>query len=121
MSWLLLGNLIDLVVGTIAGWSFLVLYTKRYDWYRDEVGRHLVAFSGVATLFYTLYLGRTVAAIFTTGFNAPGEAVTGFNIFRFFLFTAFTIVMVWRLVIFIKGTHRTDHLPVRRQPDLDST
>ena len=92
MNWQLAINLIDLVVGTAFGWAFILRYHRNYPWREHDTGRHIMSWSMIATLFYTLYLVRTLSDANT----APGTALNTFNLIRLVLFTAFTIVIVQR-------------------------
>ena len=107
--------LIELSIGTLAGWLFIIGYSFTYQWWRSSVATHVVAFSAVVTAFYTLYLGRT---LFSPGM-AAGSTGGGFGMFRFILFTLLTAVVVWRLVVFVPERLRAEQRaavvrPVRR-------
>jgi len=85
-------NLVWLILGTIFGWAFIIRYHLNYPWRLNNTGRHIMSWSMIATMFYTLYLVRTIADFD----SAPGSAPTVFNLVRFALFTAFTYVIVQR-------------------------
>jgi uncharacterized membrane protein YbhN (UPF0104 family) len=97
MNWLGWLNLAELIIGTAAGGAFMVLYTVRYRWWRDEFGKHLMSFSAIAWLFYAFYLVVTLARPET----APGNSTSPTALVRFVLFSVLTVVIVWRLVIFL--------------------
>jgi hypothetical protein len=92
VNWQLIANLVDLVFGTAFGWAFVLRYHRNYPWRNTPTGRHIMSFSGITTLFYTLYLARTLA----DGGTAPGTAPTVFNLVRLVLFTGMTCVIVQR-------------------------
>lgn len=81
--------LVLLVVSTLGCWAFVVLYHRAYRWWRNEFGRHLIAFSACLGLFLTYYL---VLAFWP---GMPWRAGI-----RTALFTLLAAVIVWRLVLF---------------------
>jgi len=96
MSWL--NNFLTgaLIVGFLSGLLFMIIYTKRWDWWKDEHGAHL----GFFTLSLTLIMGLYVLRPFIN------PVVFGYLRAPFFL--AVIICMVWRLVLLLKsrGHHR---------------
>ena len=102
MNWLLINNLISLGVGTIAGIWFVILYSWRTAWWREEHRTHLATFSIIVTMFYLLYSART----FANPLGSPGSADTGFNVIRALLFDVLTAAMVWRLALLLRSRHR---------------
>lgn len=102
MNWLLINNLVSLGVGTIAGVWFVVLYTWRTAWWREEHRAHLATFSIIVTLFYLLYSART----FADPLGSPGSSSTVFNVIRALLFDVLTVLVVWRLVLLLRSSRR---------------
>lgn len=109
MNWFVVVNLILLVIGAVAGWGFIIAYTLRYNWWTTDLGAHLISFSGVATLFYTLYLVRTLQ----DADSAPGTTQSAFNLIRLLLFALLTVVMVWRFVLMVRLPRRPTGPPVQ--------
>jgi hypothetical protein len=92
VNWQLIANLIDLTVGTAFGWAFVIRYHLNYPWRDNETGRHIMSWSMITVLFYTIYLVRTLLDVDT----APGTSPTVFNYVRLALLTSFTYVIVQR-------------------------
>lgn len=95
LNWILTGFL---GVGFLAGAVFLIAYTRRWAWWRDEHGAHLGMFTLSLTLIMGYYLLRPFIdpVIFAYG-RAP-------------LFVLVVVCMVWRLVLFLRADR------VRRLP-----
>jgi hypothetical protein len=91
MTW---ANNVLLVVGWLAGGVFIVWYTKRFGWWRDEFAAHLASFSLVVEAFYSLFIVR------------PWVPPVAFAWARLGLFTLLTAVVVWRLVVFVRSFFR---------------
>lgn len=91
LNWVLT---VVLGAGALAGWVFVIGYTHRWTWWRDEHGAHLGFFTLSLTLIMTVYVFRPL-------FNP----VT-FAIIRAPLFVAVVACMVWRLVLFLKSDRR---------------
>ena len=83
--------IIELFVALIGCWWFVVLYTVTWPWWKNDVGRHLVAFSASLGLVLTYYALR----IFWP--RLPGVGIT-----TVVLFGTLTGVIVWRLVLFLR-------------------
>lgn len=96
-------NNILLGVGWLAGLIFLVWYTKRFGWWRNEFSAHLACFSLVVELFYSLFLAR------------PLFDMTVFLWVRLGLFTLLTAVVVWRLVVFIRTRLFAEDAPIQAE------
>ncbi len=86
-------------IGAVAGWVFLVVYTRRWTWWRDEHGAHLGLFTLALTLIMTVYIFR------------PFIEPTTFAIIRAPLFAAIVAGMVWRALLLLRADRR------RRRPD----
>lgn len=71
-------------------WAFVIGYATRYRWWDNQVGRHLISFSGCLGLFGTYY---TVLAVWP---DMPGRSGI-----RLALFTVLTGVTVWRFFWFM--------------------
>lgn len=81
--------LVMLGVGIVGCWAFVYRYVRTYRWWRNEFGRHLVAFSASLGLLLT-YVG--VLWVYP---DLPGR-----NVIRLVLFSSLIAVIVWRLVLF---------------------
>lgn len=99
MSLLVMISLAELVIGTVAGVWFVILYSVRTPWWHEEHRAHLFTFSANTSAFYLLYLGRTLADPST----GPGSQASAFNTVRMVLFTIMTAAIVWRLVLLVRG------------------
>lgn len=88
-AWLQVYTLALLAASTLGCWLFVFLYHRAYRWWRNEFGRHLVAFSASLGLFLTYYC---VLAVWP---SMPWRVGI-----RTALFTLFALVIVWRLVLF---------------------
>jgi hypothetical protein len=109
-------NLLELIIGTVAGGGFLIMYTVRFRWWGNTFGQHLFAFSGVAWLFYVFYLYITAKAI-ADGVpgTAPGNSGSASAIGRLVLFSLITAVIVWRFALFLRfGAQPSDNEDTRR-------
>jgi len=86
-------------LGVLGGWWFVIRYTRRYAWWRNEFGSHIVAFSAAVAMFYTYYMALTIWP------ELPGRSAL-----RLILFTALTGIIVWRVVIFerVAGMERRE-------------
>ncbi len=78
-----------LVICVVACWAFVALYSRRWPWWTNQFGSHLVAFSSCLGLFLTYYL----VLAFWPGMPWRVQIRTA-------LFTLLTVVIVWRLVLF---------------------
>lgn len=103
-----------LFVAFLSGVVFMVIYTKRWDWWSDEHGAHLGFFTLSLTLIMGLYVLR------------PFINTTTFSILRAVFFLAVVICMVWRLVLLLKskgphreGNKRSSPEPVTYSDDVD--
>jgi hypothetical protein len=81
------------------GWGAGLLFLGAYlidtpSWWREEHRAHVVAFSGVVWLFYSLFLVR------------PWLPPAAYALVRLVLFAVLTAVVVWRLAIFWRGLRR---------------
>lgn len=76
-------------IGALGCWWFIGRYTSLYRWWRNDIGRHLIALSSCLGLFYTYY----AAVVFWP--DLPGR--TGI---RLALFAALTGTILWRVAIF---------------------
>lgn len=88
LNWVLTGFL---ALGFLAGALFMIIYTRRWAWWRDEHGAHL----GVFTLSLTLIMGFYILRPFV-------DPAT-FAIVRAPLFVLVVVCMVWRLVLLRRG------------------
>lgn len=91
LNWVLTGFL---AVGFLAGLAFMIIYTRRWTWWRDESGAHLGMFTLSLTLIMGYYLLRPFMdpVIFSYG-RAP-------------LFVLVVVCMVWRLVLLLRTDRR---------------
>lgn len=81
----------SLVLAALSGWIFMVTYTLRWTWWRDEHGAHLGFFTLSLTLIMTLYVFRPLFDPATFAYaRAP-------------LWELVAACMVWRLVLFLKS------------------
>jgi hypothetical protein len=81
-----------LVVTSLVGcWAFVILYTRTWPWWRNEMGRYIVAFSGSLGLFMFYYTLR----IFIGEIPAQVWIVLS-------LFIVLTVVIWWQLILFIR-------------------
>ena len=99
LNWLVYNNLLSLGIGTIAIAWFVLLYSKRTPWWREEHRAHLAVMSIILLIFYLLYSART----FSQPLNAPGSSITTFNVIRGLVFDALTITIVWRLALLLRA------------------
>lgn len=88
LNWVLTGFLI---LGAASGWAFMVIYSRRWHWWRDEHGAHLGAFTLSLTLIMTVYVFR------------PFIDPVVFALVRAPLFVLITLGMVWRLVLLLRS------------------
>lgn len=81
-----------LVVMSLVGtWTFVILYTRTWPWWRNEMARYTVSFSSCLGLFMTYYTLR----IFVD--EVP------FAIWILFgLLTILTVIIWWQLVLFLR-------------------
>jgi hypothetical protein len=82
---------VELVIALLGCWSFVVLYTRTWAWWRNDVGRHLVAFSSALGLLLAFYVLRLVWR------DMPGT-----GLITVILMTLLTVVILWRLLLFIR-------------------
>jgi hypothetical protein len=80
-----------ILVALFGSVGFIVHYSLVYSWWRDEVGRHIVAFSGCVGAFLLF---------FTVSFFFP--AWPGRDWVRFALFLFLVGVIWWRWIVFIR-------------------
>lgn len=101
MSTLNLILTVFLDLAAAAGWLFMILYTKRWTWWRDEHGAHLGVFTLSLTMIMTLYVFRPLL-----------DPVT-FALIRAPLFMAVSLCMIWRLVLFLLADRKRRRRGVR--------
>lgn len=97
-----------LVICTVGCWVFVGRYWQKHRWWTNDVGRHLIAFSGCLGLFF-VYFG--VLAFWP---SMP----TGLRIgLRTGLFTLLTAIIVWRVVLFerVERVQRKKRAEARRR------
>lgn len=78
-----------LVLGIVGCWLFVYRYARTYRWWKNEFGRHLIAFSSCLGQFLTFY---GVVAVFP---DLPFK-----DAIRLILFTELVAVILWRLALF---------------------
>lgn len=83
-----------LLIGALAGTIFMIIYTYRWHWWKDEHGLHLGTFTLSLTLVMWVYVFR------------PLFEPTTFALIRAVLFTAIVVGMVWRVVLLFRSDHR---------------
>jgi hypothetical protein len=89
----LLGNALLLVSAALAT-GFVVVYLSVAQWWRSEMGRHLIAFNAVIAAVLWL----SVVRVFV-----PGSAdLVWFNWLRLVVFAGVPVVLGWRLWMLIK-------------------
>jgi hypothetical protein len=88
-TWLQVVYFVLLVVGVLAGWTFVIRYMVSFRWWSTELGRHLVTFSSCLAAFETYYL------LVLAWPDLPGKTAI-----RTVLFVVLTGLVVWRLVMF---------------------
>jgi hypothetical protein len=88
-TWLRVAYYALLVLGAVAGWTFILRYVTTYRWWSTELGRHLVTFSGCLAAFETYYFAALIWPHF------PGK-----EFLRAVLFLILTAAVLWRLVMF---------------------
>lgn len=103
LNWVLTGFL---GVGFVAGTAFMIIYTKRWDWWTDEHGAHLGFFTLSLTLIMGLYLLRSWIPM------------TVFAYIRAPFFVAVIACMVWRLVLLLKSGHVSSRSLASRHDDV---
>lgn len=94
LDWILTGFL---ALGALAGWVFMIVYSRRWDWWgwrHDEHAAHLWLFTLSLTLIMTLYIFR------------PFLDRTTFAVIRAPLFVAIVVCMVWRAVLVLRAGRR---------------
>lgn len=91
LNWALTGFL---ALGALAGTLFMIIYTRRWHWWRDEHGLHLGVFTLSLTVIMWFYVFR------------PLFDPTTFALIRAPLFVLIVIGMVWRLVLLIRAGGR---------------
>jgi hypothetical protein len=94
LDWVLTGFL---AVGFLAGVHFMITYTRRWAWWRDEHGAHLGMFTLSLTLIMGLYLLR------------PFVDPPTFAYIRAPFFIAVIVCMVWRDVLLHKADRDRRH------------
>lgn len=94
-----------LIIGFIAGLTFVILYSAWYVRARHWLGVHLVAFSVVVTAFYGLFIAR------------PWMSPNAYMYVRFILFVLLTIVVVWRLAV-LAMVRKSEHEDFTGHPDI---
>jgi hypothetical protein len=104
LTWLLTGVL---ALGAMSGTAFMVIYTKRTAWWKEEHRAHLGCFTLALTLIMWVYLFR------------PLLDPTTFAVVRAPLFLAVVACMVWRLTLLLRSKRsdkiRTDREDVERE------
>lgn len=93
LNWVLTGFL---ALGALSGLIFMIIYTRRWHWWRDEHGAHLGCFTLSLTVIMGVYLFR------------PLFEPTVFAIVRAPLFIAVIVCMVWRLVLLLRSERYRD-------------
>jgi len=88
-AWLIILSGVLLAVDTLACVAFIVIYTRRAKWWRNDVGRNLVTMS--ASLGGLL--GYSALAFLWPGI--PGRVII-----RTVLFLSLTAAVIWRVVVF---------------------
>jgi hypothetical protein len=88
LDWILTGVLI---IGFLSGALFMVIYTRRWNWWKDEHGAHLGFFTLSLTLIMGLYILR------------PFIERELFAYIRAPFFVAVIACMVWRLILLFKS------------------
>lgn len=94
-----------IVVALLPSFGFIVHYSLVYRWWRNEMGRHIVAFSGCVGAFLAFF---TVSFFFPTW---PGR-----DWVRFALFLFLVVVIWWRWIVFIR-VRRQDHRTAQESRD----
>lgn len=91
LNWILTGFL---GLGFLAGVVFLVVYTKRWTWWKDEHGAHVGLFTLSLTLIMGYYLLRPFIdpVVFAYG-RAP-------------LFVGVVLNMVWRVWLLLRSDRK---------------
>ena len=79
-----------IVVELIGCFVFIVLYTRTWPWWRNEMGRYTVAFSSCLFLFMFYYVLRILKLL-------PQSVVA-----QLALFVTLVIITYWQLVLFIR-------------------
>lgn len=82
---------VELIIALIGCWGFVIMYTRTWEWWKNEIGRHLVSFSGSLGLLLLFYAIR----IFWRDMPARG-------IITIILFGVLTSVIMWRLLLFLR-------------------
>lgn len=88
--------LVGLIVGAIPAIGFPVLYTIRARWWRDEMGRHLFAYS---VLFAALYTNGLVHLVF----QVPQWLQVWINLV---LVVAAAVIAWQRILVYLHAQHR---------------
>jgi hypothetical protein len=104
LNWFLTGFL---AIGALSGTLFMVIYTKRTAWWKEEHRAHLGFFTLSLTLIMWVYLLR------------PFMDTTTFMVVRAPLFLAVVACLVWRLALLLRSKRsdkiRTDREDVERE------
>lgn len=93
-AWSIWIALIGLVWSMVAGHVFIIRYAITQPWYRDPVGRHMMAFMGGMTLILDL----TAVAYFYPALPWRSEM-------RIFVWTLLPFLFTWRTVILFRVKH----------------
>jgi hypothetical protein len=79
-----------IIVELVSCGVFILLYTRTWPWWRNEMGRYTVAFSSCLFLFMLYYVLRTVKLL-------PQSIWI-----QLFLFVTLVGVTLWQLVLFLR-------------------
>lgn len=82
-----------IVLSLVGTWTFIVLYTRTWPWWRNEVARYTVTFSGCLGLFMLYYTLR----IFIVSWSIQIQVAI-----LLALFTVLTVTIWWQLLLFIR-------------------
>lgn len=78
-------------VALIGCWSFVIMYTRTWPWWRTEIGRYTIAFSACLGMFMLYYTVRIIWP------GLPGAVWIALG-----LFVLLDVVIVWQLVLFLR-------------------
>jgi hypothetical protein len=97
-----------LVVGALACWSFVVLYTIHYRWWTNQFGRYIAAFSTSLGALLTHIL------VFSIWPDLPWRVPV-----RTVLFVSLVVVIVHQLLLFMRVIRADVHRSDRASPGGD--
>jgi hypothetical protein len=80
-----------ILVALVCCWAFVIMYTKTWPWWRNDVGRYTVSFSACLGMFMLYY---AVRILWPQMPGAPWIALV--------LFVLLDVVITWQLVLFIR-------------------